>query len=187
MSKSLWKPALLGGVTLFVWSTISWTVLPWHNTTFNVFFDEDEVARVIGANTPGGGVYLYPGDHHKPGMTPEEEKAATEAVMTKMAAGPFLFVSVSSAGMSSMVPATVKGFIFQILAALVLAMIVVRCGEPGYWERVTIVVLVVIAAGILCYIPSWNWFGFATGYTLVMFADLLISGLLAGLVIAKLA
>ncbi len=185
MPKSLWKGALLGGLVLFAWGNVSWIVLPWHNMTLSTFTDEDEVARVLEANTSGRGIYLYPGAHHKPGMTPEEQKAAQGAAREKMKAGPFIFVSIVDAGMTSMARPLILGLILQILGALALTMIVVRCRESGFWERVSIVVLVVLAAGILCFLPLWNWFGFATGYTLVSIFDLLISGFLAGLVIAK--
>ncbi len=79
----------------------------------------------------------------------------------------------------------VTGLLLQILGALVLTLIVVRCRESGFWERVVIVVLVVLAAGILCFLPLWNWFGFAINYTLVAVIDLLMAGFLSGLVIAK--
>ena len=42
-----WKGALFGGLTLFVWGFVSWTVLPWHNMTFSTFTDEDEVAGSV--------------------------------------------------------------------------------------------------------------------------------------------
>ncbi len=93
MPKSLWKGALFGGLALFVWSTISWMVLPWHNATLNTFTNEDEVARVLKANASGRGIYVYPGEHHTPGLTPEQRKRAEEAVMDKMKTGPFIFVS----------------------------------------------------------------------------------------------
>ena len=185
MTKSLWKGTFFGGLALFVWSTISWMVLPWHNATLNTFTNEDEVARVLKANTSGRGIYVYPGEHHTPGLTPEQQKRAEEAVMDKMKTGPFIFVSFDDRGMSSMTKPMVTRLLLQILGALVLTLIVVRCRESGFWERVVIVVLVVLAAGILCFLPLWNWFGFATNYTLVAVIDLLMAGFLGGLVIAK--
>ncbi len=187
MVKSLWKPVLAAGVVLFVWGNISWVLLPWHNMTFRTFADEDAVARVVEGNTDGRGIYLYPGQHHQPGMSAEEQEAAEAAVMEKVRRGPFLFVSVLDGGRESMTGMMIVGFVVQLLAALVLTLIVVRCGETDYWQRVSLVVLVVLAGGILCLLPQWNWFGFATGYTVVMLLDLLVAGLLAGLVIARLA
>lgn len=183
--RSLWKGALFGGLVLFVWGFISWTVLPWHNATFSTFGDEDEVARVLAANTAGRGIYLYPGEHHQPGLTPEQQAAAEERVRQKAEAGPFIFVSLDDRGMSSMTRPLVTGLVYQILGALVLTLIVVRCRESAYWERVGIVVLAVLAAAILCFLPPWNWFGFDTAYTVVSILDLVVAGLLAGLVIAK--
>ncbi len=185
MSRATWKAVILGGVVLFLWGNVSWIVLPWHNMTFSTFADEDEVARVLEANTSGRGIYLYPGAHHEPGMTAAEEEAAQAAVMEKMQAGPFVFVSYQDAGMASMARPMIVGFVIQILAALVLALIVARCRDADFWQRVSIVVLVFLAGGILCYLPLWNWFGFATGFTVVSVLDLVVGGLLAGLVIAR--
>ncbi len=185
MLRSAWKGALAGGVVLFVWGFVSWTILPWHDMTLSTFADEDEVARVVRANASGRGIYLYPGERHEPGMTPEEVEAAKQAVVDKMRRGPFLFVSYVDRGTASMAGPLIIGFVCQVFGALALTLIVLFSRERRFWNRVSIVVLVAVAASALCYLPQWNWFGFADGYTRVAILDLVAATFLAGMAIAK--
>ena len=60
MMKALIKGGLLGGLAMFIWGTISWTVLPWRRTSFRTFTDENAVAQVLVANAPRRGVYVLP-------------------------------------------------------------------------------------------------------------------------------
>lgn len=52
MTKSLLLGAILGGLTAFIWSSISWEVLGWHEKPMLAFQNEDEVAAVIASHTP---------------------------------------------------------------------------------------------------------------------------------------
>jgi hypothetical protein len=44
-----------------------------------------------------------------------------------------------------------------------------------------------LTAGVVCFLPYWNWFDFSTAYTAASIVDLAIGWFLAGLVIAKFA
>ena len=52
---------LAGGLIAFIWSSISWMAIPWHQPTMNIFEDEESVGRVIKAAAPEAGIYTYPG------------------------------------------------------------------------------------------------------------------------------
>ena len=50
--------------------------------------------------------------------------------------------------------------------------------------RVGFVAMAALAAGVFIHVPYWNWYGFSTAYTLVQMAELVVGGLLSGIVIA---
>jgi hypothetical protein len=76
VKRSLLLGALLGGIIAFLWSWVSWDVLPWHENQMYSFQNEDSVGRVIMDNTQQSGMYLYPAGGAQPGMSREQRKAA---------------------------------------------------------------------------------------------------------------
>ena len=56
------KVGLIGGASLFIWSIISWTVLPWHNATSHQFINEMQVSQVLKDNAHQKGIYFLPYD-----------------------------------------------------------------------------------------------------------------------------
>src|SRR6266849_2571784 len=97
MLKSLVLGAILGGSTAFIWSFISWSVLPWHEKQLRSFQNEDEVAAVIASHAPESGNYLLPTGPSQEGMNAEQKKAAEEIRMQKMQKGPLVFAAVRRA------------------------------------------------------------------------------------------
>ena len=186
MAKPLLKGAIFGGIVLFVWGFISHAVLPWHEATWNRFADEDAVAQVLTENAPRSGIYLYPMGPKPEGS--EEQKQAAEAEMwEKMRKGPFAFVAYTDHGTTSMVRPFVVQLLTQILGALLATWLLLQTSALSYAGKVTFLAVVALTAGVLCHVPNWNWWGFATGYTVVNLVDLVIGWVLAGLVIAKVA
>lgn len=57
MLRSLVLGTILGGLTAFVWSTISWELVGWHEKTMSSFRNGDEVAVVIASHAAQDGTY----------------------------------------------------------------------------------------------------------------------------------
>ena len=172
INQAVIKAALAGGGVLFVWGVVYWVVLPIHQGVFGQFHDEDAVASVLTQNAPQSGIYIYPGG--------QDEEAAE-----KMARGPFAFVVFHPGGMTSMVRPLLTQLGIQVLGAFLISLLLARAGFGGYWGRVGFVVLLLLAAGVLCHLPNWNWWHFSSGYILMVFVDLLAGGFLAALVMAR--
>lgn len=159
---------VLGGIILFVWSAVSWMVLPWHMMTLHSFKDEVAVVQTIQTNAPQSGMY----------MLPLQE--------TSQVKGPLVFASVYTQGMpSSMTSSLIISFITQIIVAFLVSWLLTKI-TGGYLSRLGVVMLFALAASIQTDIAYWNWFHFDTMYTAVAIADMLIGWFLAGLLLAKL-
>ena len=160
---------VFAGIVLFVWGFISWAVLPWHNAVANKFNNEAVVAEVLKANAVKAGIYYLPfaEEDHRPGET-----AA--------------FVNVLPDGFD-MNMGKLMGFALagQFIAALLVVLLLNQTSGLDYCRRAGFVALVGLAIGFISHFPYWNWFGFSTGYVLVIIADTLIGWILAGLVIGK--
>ena len=120
MLKSLILGAILGGLTAFLWSFISWDLLPWHEKQLRSFQSEDEVSAVIASHAPESGNYLLPTGPPQEGMSPDQKKAAQEIRMRKMQKGPLVFVAVRREGFGSFPRVLLTQLLCQLFAALLL-------------------------------------------------------------------
>jgi hypothetical protein len=164
---------VLGGIVLFIWSAISWMALPFHNQNLKSFSNEILVESALKASLDKdqGGIYILPNPH-------KNEAAKKET-------GLFAFVAVSPQGWGNMGLRMLIAFLFNVLGAAVVTGLLLKTGGMKYWGRVGFTVLFALAAGVVCRLPEWNWWGFSAGFVLMEFMDLLVGWFLAGLVIAK--
>lgn len=172
---------LVGGLILFIWSTISWMVIPWHCNNFHDFTDSSAVETVIRANVPQSGIYLLP--------SPKSMKSLHEQnIMPATIGGPQLFavVHVEDSSTSMALPLVIQ-FISQVFTAFVITALLCKTSGLSYKGRLSMVMALAVVMILIAYVPNWIWFHYDTAYTLVLIADLLISWFLAGLVLAKIS
>ena len=187
MTKSLILGTILGGLMAFVWSSISWELIGWHEKTMVAFHNEDEVSAVIASHAGQDGTYILPSMPPTVGLTPEQKKNVIAAVMQKMQAGPIMVAAVRRGGFGSYS----RGLIIQLLslmaAAFLLTWLLLQTTGLSYARRVAFLAVVGLAATVIVDLPNWNWWGFSGPYTAVNLADSTLTWLFAGLVIAKVA
>ena len=188
MMRSLVLGAVLGGVVAFVWSAVSWMVLPWHDGSMKSFANEAEVAQVLLDNATSGGMFMLPGT--PPGyaqMSGAEKQAAEAAIAQKKSDGPYLYGVVWRRVREDMGRQMGVALLFDVLAALLVTMLVMRTGGMSWGGRVMFVVTVALAVGLIAVVPNWIWWHYPSNYVIVTMADVLIGWTLAGMVIAKVA
>ncbi len=189
MTKTLVLGAILGGLVAFLWSNVSWEILPWHERTLLTFQDEDAVGRVVTEHAASSGVYLFPAGPKQAGMTKEQKKAAEAAAWEKMQKGPVVFAAIRREGFTS--AAFTRGimaqFLTQVIAAFLLTWMLLKTSGLSYWGRVGFLTVAGLAAGVISDLPNWNWWGFSGSYTTVAVVDSALTWYIAGLVIARVA
>ena len=175
------KAGILGGIVLFIWSAISWMILPWHENTLNKFKVEPAIVQAITANITGPGIYFSPQVKESAGQAKDTVASDTQA----NTAEPMIFAAVSTIGKTNaMARAMGISFITQVLSAMFVAWLLLQAKGLSFIGRVGFVIVFALAASLITHIPYWNWFGFDTHYTFVEISDLLVSWFLAGLVLA---
>ncbi len=169
------KAGVLGGIILFIWGFLSWTVFPWQMKTLHGFKDEKAIAQVIQANAPVSGIYFMP----------LLDKANKEKAQTQ--SGPMVFASVQLTGVSySMTLPMLIDLITLVITASLVAWMLSKTTGLSYLGRVGFVMLFALAAAAVTDVPYWNWLHFDSQYILICIANLLIGWFFAGLVLAKL-
>ena len=187
MLKSLVLGAILGGLVAFLWSSLSWEVLGWHERTMLNFKNDDEVSAVIASHSVEDGTYLLPGAQLTASMTAEEKKQSQAVLMQKMQKGPIMVAALRRSGFGSFSRALVIQLLSLMAAAFLLTWLLLQTGGLSYARRVIFLAVAGLAASVIVDLPNWNWWGFSGAYTAVNLADSTITWMLAGLVIAKVA
>lgn len=185
MIRSLVLGTILGGLTAFIWSSISWELLTWHEKPLHTFQSEDEVSAVIASHTTESGNYILPGGPSQEGLNAEQKKAAQTVLMEKMQKGPVMFAAIRRAGFGSYAQGLICQLLIQMAGALLLTWLVLQTTGLSYSKRVAFLAVAGLSAGVIADLPNWNWWGFSTTYTVVSITDYMLTWFLAGLVIAK--
>jgi hypothetical protein len=171
----------------FLWSSISWELIGWHEKTMVAFHNQDEVSAVIASHASEDGTYILPSTPPTAGMTPEQKKNVMAAVMQKMQTGPIMVAGVRRGGFGSYSRTLIIQLLSLMAAAFLLTWLLLQTSGLSYARRVIFLAIVGLAASVIVDLPNWNWWGFSGAYTAVNLADSMLTWLVAGLVIAKVA
>lgn len=180
--KNILLAGLLGALVVFIWSGISWMVLPFHNMTHHQMKNEDAMIESLKQNLGKTRVYFFPGIEEADRMNP----AAMQAVEEKYKRGPIGLIYYQAEGedmlqAKQLILGFLMSFICASFAAMLLSLAADKLGK--YWQRVGFIGVIGLIAGILSFLTMWNWYPIQTKYTLLNFADVVFTWVLGGLVI----
>ena len=187
MFKRLVLGAILGGITAFLWSFVSWSLLPWHERTLHSFQNEDEVSVVISSHAATSGNYILPSGPSQQGLSGEQKKAAEEIRMQKMEKGPLMFAAIRKEGFGSFPKVLITQLLCQMFAALLLTWMLLQTVGLSYARRVAFLAVAGLVASVIADLPNWNWWGYSGEYVSLNLVDYTVTWLLAGLAVAKVA
>ncbi len=171
MIKYIAKVSLMGGITLFLWGMLSWSILPWHTQTTHQFINETQVTEILKANTHQKGVYLIPYN------TQSKADGITTAFINIVPS-----TSITDMGMGKKM---VMGFASQLVVMMIAALFLYKSYDLNYLCHIGYLGLLGFLIGFGSYIQSWIWVGFETKYTIAMILDYTIGWGIAGAIIGR--
>ena len=179
---------IAGGVALFIWSALAWTVLPLHKPSMHSIPNEDAVISALKTNIGTKGVYLFPALPGSTGDTPAEQpSAAMESATRKMQQGPVGLIVYDPSGTDPfMASQFIVGLILDLVAAFLAGWFLSRSTAlaSSFFSRVMFCGVLGIFVSLASYLPGWNWMGYPMDYTTAMVADTIAGWLIAGIAIA---
>lgn len=186
MTKRILLGGVLGGIALFLWSSITHMVLPLGEVGVQQMQNEEPVLTAMRSSIQAPGFYFFPGMDRSPGMTAEQQEAATQEWQTKYNTGPWGILIYHPPGTSSSFPVQLtRELLTNIVSALLAAFLLSRAlgGLSSFGMRVAFVALLGLFASVAGDIPYWNWYGFPTNYTLAQLTDQVSGFAVVGLVL----
>jgi hypothetical protein len=171
---------LLGGIAMFIWVYISWTVLPLGSIGLRKLPNETAVLDALQKNiAENSGIYLFPGLWLE--LEPPD-KDFTE----KMSRYPSGILMYNAAGSRSIAMShwLLVDFLTELAEALLVVFLLSRTRLTTFGARLTFVLLVGILAAIATNVGYWNWYGFPWNYTVALIFTQVVGFLWIGLVAA---
>ena len=185
MAKRIILAGVLGGIAMFIWSSIAHIVLPLGEVGISEIPNEPAVLDAMKTSIGASGLYIYPGTGTGPNATREQKRAAMQNYGQKLAANPSGLLLYHPPGAQAMTGRQLTTeFVTEFIEALLAAFLLSRTRLAGFGSRVAFVTVIGIAAAITTNIPYWNWYGFPGNYTAAYMAIEIVGYFAAGLVVA---
>lgn len=181
---------LLGGIAMFIWTSIAHMALPLGETGVREIPNEasvlDSMQSGIGEKS---GFYYFPGLGVGSNPTHEQKNEAMKQMSERLARHPSGILVYHPAGSRpfQMVRYLSVEFVTELIEAFLAVFLLAQTRLTSYGARVGFIVVTGIIAAIATNVSYWNWYGFPENYTcaymFTQFIGFLCVGLVAGLVL----
>ncbi len=179
-----------GAIVLFVWSSISWMIIPWHR--MGKLPAEASIAQSFRDANIEKGVYWLPGidmSIDESALTGAEKTAMEDAWKDAHKQGPIVLVAYQPDGSSPLgIMKFVIGFVLDFFVATTAAVLLMLAAPalPGLPGRVIFVVLLGLYTVFGANLMNWNWMNYPLKFTLEIAGDTLVASALLGVTLAVL-
>lgn len=180
---------ILGGVAMFLWTSIAHIATPLGEVGFKEIPNEQAVmASMTMAIGPSEGLYIFPGMGVPPDASRDQKRAAMNNYQQLLDKYPSGIMVYKPAGQKAMTMGQLsREFSFEVLEALLLAVLVWMSALRTFGSRIGFAVVVGLLAAITTNLSYWNWYGFPSNYTIATMFVEVMKYVAAGTVVAFIA
>ena len=188
MARRVLFAGILGGVAMFLWSSLAHMVLPLGHTGIKEIPNEQAVLSAIQAGLgQSSGLYFFPGMGLGSDATRQQQNAAMQQYAQKLANNPSGLLIYHPPGGTALTPGKlVTEFLTELIESLLVVFLLAQTRLTSFASRVGFVILAGLMAAITTNIPYWNWYGFPTDYTLAYMSTEIVGYFVVGVVAAAL-
>jgi hypothetical protein len=182
---------ILGGIAMFIWSSIAHMFLPLGEAGLSEIPNESTVLAAMQSNIgEQSGLYFFPGPGLGPNPTRQEKHDAMKRVKEKLATNPTGLLAYHPAGTPFQFGKSLGiEFTTELIEAILVVFLLAQTSIGSFSGRVGFVFVAGIFAAVATNIPYWNWYGFPAVYTSaymsIQIIGFLCVGIVAGLVLRK--
>ena len=191
MNMRILLAGILGGIAMFVWTSIAHMVLPLGETGIRELPNEAAVLDCLKTNIGDNrGLYHFPGHDLGPNPTREQKSEAMKHMMEKLATNPSGLLMYHPPGRQvSLGRLLGTEFATEVLEAILVVFLLAQTPLTTFSSRVGFVFVAGVLASIATNVSYWNWYGFPKRYTAAyMFIEIvgfICVGIVAALVMGR--
>ena len=181
---------ILGGVAMFIWTSIAHTVLPLGEAGVSELSSEIPLLDQMKSSLHDrDGLFVFPGMHTELAKTDQEKADFKKQFEERLASGPVGLLVYHPTRPPAMGRWLTVEFITELVQALLVVALLAQTRLATFGGRVAFITVAGILAAITTNISYWNWYGFPPRYTAgYMFIEIIgffIVGLVAAFVLRK--
>ncbi len=191
MTKRYFIAGVLGGIAMFIWSSIAHMALPLGKAGIGEIPNEQAVLAALQSNLGDNtGLYLFPGFGLGPNPTRQQEHEAMQHMAESYAKNPSGLLMYHPPGRAlTMGKWLGVEFATELLEALLAVFLLAQTRLATFGARVGFITVAGILVAIATNISYWNWYGFPGVYTaaymVIRIIGFLCIGVVAGLVFGR--
>ena len=182
---------VLGGIAMFVWTSIAHMALPLGEAGINEIPNESAVLNAMQSSMgEKTGLYIFPGLGVGKSATREEKNEAMKQMQQRIAANPSGILMYHPPGRQfAFGKSLAVEFITEVLQAILVIWLLAQTRIGSFGGRVGFVLIAGILASLTTNVSYWNWYGFPGVYTasyiLIEIVGFLLVGVVAALLLPK--
>lgn len=177
---------LVGGILLFVWGAVSWTVLPFSISSLHRVSGEDALLGAMKASMGAKGVYYLPAMPPKSGV-PANDEQMQKQYNEKLKAGPTALVVFNPRGSEPLrTDQMIYGLVDDFLCTLIGIWFLMRSTAyaSSYIARAAYFGMFGVLVSFFVHLTNYNWFDYPADYTVAMTLDAVLAWIVSGLGVA---
>jgi hypothetical protein len=181
MTKRMVLAAILGGVAMYVWTSLAHVALPLGEAGVSQIANNENAVLSAMHTALGGapGLYLFPSMGKEPDAMDQYNK--------KLAANPSGMLIYHPPGRQAMTAGQlVTEFVSELIQVLLTVWLLAQTRLERFSSTVAFITVVGIVAAMATNVSYWNWFGFPGVYTVSYMTITFVGFLIAGAVVAAL-
>ena len=182
---------ILGGIAMFVWTSIAHMALPLGEAGTNEIPNESALLSAMQSSIgDNAGLYIFPGLGVGKNATREAKNEAMKQMQQRVAANPSGILMYHPPGRQfAFGKSLVIEFSTEVLQAILVIWLLAHTHIGSFAGRVGFVLIAGILAAITTNISYWNWYGFPGVYTvsyiLIEIVGFFLVGIVAALLLRK--
>jgi hypothetical protein len=186
MGKRVIVAGIVGGIAMFLWSSVAHVALPLGETGVSTVTHNEDALLVSLHSSLGDqhGLYLFPAGGNS------TDAAGMQQYAQKIASGPSGMIVYHPSGAQALAPGQlVTEFLSETLAGLIVAFLLSQMRSERFGSRLGITVVLGVFGALSTNISYWNWYGFPLSYTLaymsIQIAGFIVAGAVAAAILKR--
>jgi hypothetical protein len=186
MTKRIILAGILGGIAMFIWTSIAHMVLPLGEAGIREIPNEAAVLEALQTNLGGTrGLYIFPGPGLGPNPTRQEKSESMKHMGEKIAHNPSGILMYHPAGRTLNIGCLLgTEFATELLESLLVVFLLAQARLSTFGGRLGFVTVAGILAAIATNVSYWNWYGFPKRYTAAYMFTQVVGFFVIGLIAA---
>lgn len=181
---------VLGGIAMFIWTSIAHMALPLGQVGVREIPNESVVIDALHTNLgEKRGLYIFPGLGAGPNPSREEKREAMSKMGEKLANNPSGLLVYHARRPLKLARLLGVEFATELLEAILVVSLLAQTRLFTFVGRVSFVTAAGILAALATNVSYWNWYGFPKRYTVaymfIQVVGFLCVGLVAALVLKR--